>query len=139
MKALLGRVVLISGMCLGLAACFEQSTVTIPDAPKNDETYKQQFSDDFNQACYNGFIQNFEQRPQPATERDYQAAKGICECISFNLVQNNDNTQLTALSKQTPEQMLDLTRPLVLSCSEQIQQKLAAEYASRPIASEAQP
>lgn len=139
MKALLGRIVLISGMCLGLAACFEQSTVTIPETPKNDETYKQQFSNDFNQACYNGFIQNFESRPQPATARDYQAAKEICECISYNLVQNNDTAQLTALSNQTPEHMLNLTRPLVQSCSDQVQQKLAAEYASGQSASEVQP
>lgn len=139
MKALLGRVVIISGMCLGLAACFEQSTVSIPDTSKNDEAYKKQFSDNFNQACYNGFIRNFETRPQPASALDYQAANEICGCISYNLVQNNDTAQLTALSNQTPEQVLEITRPLVQSCSEKIQQKLAAQTGSGHIASEVQP
>lgn len=130
MNAFLGRIVLI-GVALTAVACSEPTKVNVK--PVQDESaFKQNFSDAFNHSCYNGFTLNFENRVPPATKQDYRAAKEICECIVFNLVENNNATQLNALSNQTPEQVLAATRPLVQSCSSQIKQKFNQEHSTAP-------
>ena len=126
MKASLGWLVRVS-VVLFTAACNQaQEQVTEPTTNINETTYKQDFSNKFNESCYQGFTKNLQQRTPPAGHADYQVAQGICECISYNLVVNNNVTQLEALSAQSPDKVLELTRPLVQSCSEQVQQKVNA-------------
>ena len=109
-----------------LAACSPtptaEPTAALASTPMPDEqTYKTQFDQNFQQSCYAGFEHSFiEQQISPNAE-DLQAAQAVCACIAYNLTQNNSASQLQSLEQMPASAAQDITQPLVDSCYEQIQ------------------
>lgn len=124
-----------------LAACSPtQQQPAIPASAANpsavDETaYKNEFSANFNQSCYQGFTRGFDQQASGPSDVDLQAAQLVCECISYNLTENNNAAQLEQFSKKSDVEVLAMTKPLVESCSEQIRQRLNASSTEQRAAS----
>ena len=120
---------------LALAACSPTPTAepvaTIASTPMPDEqTYKTQFYQNFQQSCYAGFEHSFTEQQISPTAEDLQAAQEVCACISYNLIQNNTVEQLQSLEQMSASAAQETTQPLVNSCQEQIQ--LQSESASSP-------
>ena len=111
---------------LALAACSPTPTAepvaTIASTPMPDEqTYKTQFDQNFQQSCYAGFEHSFTEQQINPTAEDLQAAQAVCACIAYNLTQKNSASQLQSLEQMPASAAQDITQPLVDSCYEQIQ------------------
>ena len=111
---------------LALAACSPTPTAepvaTIASTPMPDEqTYKTQFDQNFQQSCYEGFQRSFTEQQVSANAEDLQAAQAVCACIAYNLIQNNSAAQLQSLEQMSASAAQEITQPLVNSCNEQVQ------------------
>ena len=111
---------------LVLAACSPSTTAepttALASSPLSDEqTYKTQFDQNFQQSCYAGFEHSFTEQQISPTAEDLQAAQTVCACIAYNLTQNNSASQLQSLEQMPASAAQDITQPLVDSCYEQIQ------------------
>ena len=87
----------------------------------DEQTYKTQFDQNFQQSCYAGFEHSFTEQQISPTAEDVQAAQAVCACIAYNLTQNNSASQLQSLEQMPASAAQDITQPLVDSCYEQIQ------------------
>ena len=108
---------------LALAACSPTPTAVpaVASTPQSDEqAYKTQFDQNFQQSCYAGFQRSFTEQQISPNAEDLQAAQAVCACIAYNLTQNNSASQLQSLEQMPASATQDITQPLVDSCHEQI-------------------
>ena len=96
----------------------------------DEQTYKTQFDQNFQQSCYAGFEHSFTEQQISPNAEDLQAAQAVCACIAYNLTQNNSASQLQTLEQMPASAAQDITQPLVDSCYEQIQTLGATASAS---------
>ncbi|MBP6552903.1 MAG: hypothetical protein KA221_06225 [Vitreoscilla sp.] len=109
-----------------LAACSPTPTAepaaVVASTPLPDEqAYKTQFDQNFQQSCYEGFQRSFTEQQVSANAEDLQAAQAVCACIAYNLIQNNSAAQLQSLEQMSASAAQEITQPLVNSCNEQVQ------------------
>ena len=107
-----------------LAACSPTPSAA-PEAasapPQDEQAYKTQFDQNFQQSCYEGFQRSFTEQQVSANAEDLQAAQAVCACIAYNLIQNNSAAQLQSLEQMSASAAQEITQPLVNSCNEQVQ------------------
>jgi len=95
---------------LALAACSPTPTAepaaVVASTPLPDEqAYKTQFDQNFQQSCYEGFQRSFTEQQVSANAEDLQAAQAVCACIAYQPLVNSCNEQV-----QTPNNTASLPK-----------------------------
>ena len=121
---------------VALSACAptQPTAEAAASAPQVDEdAYKAQFDQNFQQSCYAGFENSFAEQNLQASAADLQAAQNVCACIAYNLVNNNNAAQLQSLESMSASAAQEITQPLVDSCSEQVWSHIHAASAPNSV------